>query len=283
MIDERPVSPVALPARNGTRVYAGASADVTLTWEATGDSHVQIATDAAFEDLLADGIVHQPRVTLPAPRRGALHWRVLGADGKEAAHGSALFAPEAAVAELERPRNEVADGAEQTTIFYQDKAPAVTFTFKPDPKAARYRLSVFKADNLQRAAIERTATTTAIPLEAGSLSEGRFFWSVTPLSAKGEPLRGGKLNKLELAYDNSVPNLLVLSPKNGELAGAKVRAAGVAPVGTRLTINGRPATLDGKNRFDVAVTPIGRPPLVIFRLSRPPAADALTLRVLRKR
>ena len=69
-------------------------------------------------------------------------------------------------------------------------------------------------------------------------------------------------------------------------------AAGQLPAVTRnsllasgmsLYVNGKPADLDDKNRFDMEVSPVGRPPVVIFRVSRPPASDTITVRTLRRR
>jgi len=91
------------------------------------------------------------------------------------------------------------------------------------------------------------------------------------------------MNKLELVYDNSVPMLVVTSPRNGTRAGDKVRAAGVAPVDARLSINGRPVPLDGKHRFSTWVEPLGTPPLLVFKMSRPGAPEVYTVRTLRQR
>jgi hypothetical protein len=47
-------------------------------------------------------------------------------------------------------------------------------------------------------------------------------------------------------------------------------------------INGKAAPLDAKNRFDATVTPIGFPPLVIFRMAKPSQPDVVTVRTLRR-
>jgi hypothetical protein len=197
--------------------------------------------------------------------------------------GWANFAPEPPLRDLARLRNEVQDGADKSAIYYQDKPPAVTFTYAPEEGATEYRVQVYKADSLDKPVVDRKTGETKLPLEAGALAEGNYVWSVTPLDAKGAELRGGKFNKMEIVYDNSVPNLVITSPRNGEGARSAMRAAGVAPVGARLYVNGKPADLDDKNRFDMEVSPVGRPPVVIFRVSRPPASDTITVRTLRRR
>lgn len=283
-IDEIEKSEVTLPPRSGIKLFHSGLPDIALGWEGgPGDYFVEVASDPSFTQPFASGLVHAPSINVPAPRKGALFWRVTRPDGKtEVAKGSASFSPEPLFKDLARLRNEVPEGTEKTTIFYQDKPPAVTFTYKPEAKAAKYRVTVFNQEQLDRPVAERLVTQNSALLEAGVLSEGSYVWSVTPLSATGEELRGGKMSKLELVYDNSVPSLVITSPKNGDVASAPLRATGVAPVGTRLYINGKPAPLDEKNRFDAPAVPIGRPPVVIFRLSRPPAADSYTVRVLRR-
>ena len=90
------------------------------------------------------------------------------------------------------------------------------------------------------------------------------------------------MNKLELAYDNSVP---ARSPLRGALSTSvgtgRVRVAGVAPVGSSLWVNGQPLTLDAKGRFDARVAPTGQPPLVQLMMVRPGAPAVLTVRRLR--
>jgi hypothetical protein len=276
---------ISLPSKVGLKLYHPGLSDVALSWEGeSGDYRVQVASDAGFSRLLVNGVVHQPQVVVPLPRNGSLFWRASTVDGKEVDRGSLRAQPEPSTKQLERARNEVPEGLEKTTIFYQDEAnpPAVTLSWNPEPKAAQYRVAVYRADALTRPVAERKAAQTKAPLEAGILSEGNYVWSVTPLSSAGEELRGGRMNKLELVYDNSVPNLVLTSPRNGEAVDGKVRASGVAPVGSRLAINGKQVSLDGKGRFDLQVAASGRPPIVIFRLSRPSSADEYTVRMLKR-
>jgi len=245
---------------------------------------VEVATDSSFTDKLLAGRVQSNFINVSLPRRGNLYWRVFQEDGTTLLdQGSAHFAPEPAQTDLARLRNEVPESGEKTTIFYQDKAPAVTFTYQADPNAAQYKVVVFRADALDKPVAAKTVNAVQLALEAGALTEGSYVWSATPLSAAGEELRGGRMNKLELVYDNSVPNLLVRSPRNGErVRGASVQVQGVAPVGARLQVNGRAIELDEKSRFDAAVAVGGRNPQVVFRLTRANAADVFTVRTLQR-
>jgi ferric-dicitrate binding protein FerR (iron transport regulator) len=277
---------ISIPTRSGLKVHHPGLPWAALSWsgDANSDYWVDVAFDARFEQKLLSGLVHANYVNVPIPRRGTLYWKVFQKDhATEVDKGSATFAPEPPVKDLARLRNEVQDGADRSAIYFQDKPPAVTFTFSPEQGAAEYRVQVYKADALDRPVVDRKTSDTKLPLEAGVLAEGNYVWSVTPLDPKGAELRGGKFNKMEIVYDNSVPNLVINSPKNGEGAKAATHASGVAPVGARLYVNGKAVDLDDKNRFDLEVSPVGRPPLVIFRVSRPPASDTITVRTLRRR
>nr|WP_153866373.1 MULTISPECIES: FecR family protein [Myxococcaceae] len=292
-VEAVPAAPVALPADGAgadgapLQVFHAGLTEVALTWAAAPPPEgvqVEVASDAAFAHPVLVGRVHAASVNVPVPARGSLYWRVRGADGAPLAQGSAHFAPEPRQRPLAQLRNEVPEGPERTTIFYQDrdKPPAVTFTWEPTPGATRYRLSVYRDGALDSPVTGTLTPLTRAALEAGALGEGRFLWSVAPLSAQGAVLRGGRMNKLELAYDNSVPALMVQAPRNGQRAGTgPVRVLGVAPVGSRVSVNGDPLRLDAKGRFDARVAPRGQPPLLLFMMSRPGAPDSLTVRRLR--
>jgi hypothetical protein len=274
--------PLVLPSRKGLLVYHSGPSEVMVSW--AGDSHeydVQVATDAEFQNLVLAGRVHETQARVPAPSRGILYWRILDAQTKaEVDEGNARFGPEPSVRDLARLRNEVPEGTERTTIYFQDKPPTVTFTFGVEPKAAQYRLKVFQAKALGTPVAERKASTNRIALEEGTLGEGKYLWSVTPLGKAGEEIRGGRMNKLEIVYDNSVPSLVIQQPRNGERSASSIRASGIAPVNAHLIINGRQAALDEQHRFNLMASPVGNPPTLVFRLMRPASPDVFTLRTL---
>jgi hypothetical protein len=275
-------APLALPSVQNMQVFHRGLSEVTLSWEGEGDAVLEVASEPTFARPVLKGVVHQPSANVPVPQKGKLYWRVKRLDGTEVTQGSATFAPERAPKAMARITNEVPEGPEKTTIFYQDKPPAVIFTYSPEPQAAKYRISVYRNGELSKPVAERTVAETRAPLEAGVLREGSFLWSVTPLSRSGQALRGGRMNRLELVYDNSVPVLIVSSPKNGQRASRRVRAVGVAPVGTKLSINGRSVTLDGKHRFDTWVEPVGTPPVLLFKMQNAGAPDVFVVRTLKR-
>jgi hypothetical protein len=284
------VSEITLPSRAGTKVFhSGSMGEVTLTWPGEKrDYWVEVGLDPELNQKLLRGVVHQSFVTVEAPRQGALYWRVMEADGKTALdRGSAVFRPELSASAASTFHDTVQEGSDRTTIYYQNALPAVTLAYRAEPNAARYHVEVYKAADVSTPGaaplVNKTSTNERIVLEAGSLPEGSYVWSATPQSDKGEALRGGKMTKLDIVYDNAIPSLVVRSPKAGDVvAGNRVQATGVATVGSKVLINGKPGALDDKGRFDEPVTPVGRSPVVVFRLVRPNAVDVVLVRSLRR-
>lgn len=283
-VDEQDRADFVLPSRAGLRVFHPGLGIAALSWEGgKGDYVVSVASDSAFTQPVLEGVVHDDWVNVPVPTRGALFWKVTTRDGKDVDHGSASFSPDTAQRDLARLRNEVPEGTETTTIYFQDKPPAVTFTFAARESAVQYKVTVYRAADLARPAAERLVSSTSAPFEAGALNEGSYRWAVTPLTKDGKEGAGGRMNKLDIVYDNSVPQLVVKAPRNGEKASGKsVAVAGVAPVGAKVYINGKPAPLDDKNRFEGSATPIGRTPIVVFRTTRASEPDVFTVRTLRR-
>ncbi|MBX7097945.1 MAG: FecR domain-containing protein [Myxococcaceae bacterium] len=273
--------PFALPARPGLKVFHPGLLRVALTWDgADGKAYrVEVAQDPSFTAPLLSGVVHQRFVNVAAPQKGNLYWRVF--DGAaQVDQGSAYFAPEPrAGGELDRNKNEVKDGAEKTTIYFQDKTPVVTFSWAEEPGAARYRVQVFKEGELKKPVLERQVKELKVVVPEGTLDEGRYVWGVTPLDAKDASLKGGKLNKLEISYDNAVPALTLKSPVNGQAVGAQAKVVGIAPVGSKVFCNGRAVPLDDKARFDVAVPSLAGGRLICKMVKG--AAEVYTVRRIR--
>ncbi len=272
--------PVALPSRSGLKLFQAGVSRLSLTWDGADDKawRVQVAADPGFSQVLVDGPVKARFLTVPVGPRGALYWRVYdGATVHE--KGSVAYAPEPAAQDLVHVKNEVPEGPEKTTIYFQDKPPVVNFTWAKEAGAAQYKVVVFREGALGTPVIERTVAEAGASLPAGTLNEGRYLWSATPLGAKGDELRGGRMNKLEITYDNAVPLLVIKSPRNGEPGGKQVRVAGIAPVGSKVFVNGRAVALDEKSRFETTAAPLhgGR---VVFRMLNA-GTEVYTVRTVR--
>ncbi|MBL8949562.1 MAG: hypothetical protein JNK82_02215 [Myxococcaceae bacterium] len=280
---EPPRETLTLPSRTALKVLQNQPGRLAIVWEGEPEApyRVEVSGDAAFAQKLLSGVVHQRHVNVQPPVRGSLYWRVFDAADKQIAKGSASFAPEPSATDLAHGRNEVQDGAEQTTIFFQDKPPAVTFRWEPNAEAAKYKVQVYEKGKLSTPVAEKVVTEGRVSLAEGALGEGSYLWSLKYLDKNGGEVGGtGKMNKLVITYDNAVPNLTIKAPKNGDAGGAKVRCQGVAPVGAKLQINGKPVSLDEKSRFDTEVAPLGAG-LLVFRMQNG-ASEVYTVRKVRR-
>jgi len=139
------------------------------------------------------------------------------------------------------------------------------------------------AQPVLRGTVHRSFVNLAAP------SKGALFWRVLDKEgtavARGSASFSGEQSGRESGEDadGSAAPLVVRSPKNGELVkGNRIVASGVAPAGSRVLVNGKAAPIDERSRFELAVAPVGRPPLAIFRLLRTSEPEVIVVRVLRR-
>jgi hypothetical protein len=276
---------VVLPTRAGLFVYADDLREVTLSWPAEmgGGAEVEVARDARFEQLLPVERHNASQVTVAAPRRGELHWRVTSGAGAAARRlvGQARFQPdpERSRLDLRHPQNLIDDRVRLTTIHFQGLRPALTFAFSASAGADRYRLRVYRAGALHAPVLEREVRETRCPVAADALEEGNYVWHVLALDGTGRELGGGRMNRLVLAYDNSLSTLAIVRPREGErVEGKEVNVSGAAPLGSTLHLNGRSVPLDDKGRFELRVP---RARTLVFRLIGKNGSERYWVRALR--
>lgn len=253
---------LVLPVEKRVRVYGLGPREVGLAVPG-GPQRVQVATDAELSDLLASGQAGE-WVTVTAPAVGALHWRVLDAAGAVAHTGSAQFLADRTASRDTGARSDtVAETGLKATVYFQSALPSLTFTFPAQEEAKGYRLKVFRASDLKVPVVERDSRENRCTVESGALSEGSYVWFASPLDEAGNETAGGRMNKMEILYDNSLTTLSITRPRPGERQSASAQAAGVAPLKSKLYVNGKPAPLDAQGRFEA---PIGKVATVVFHL-----------------
>jgi hypothetical protein len=273
-----------LPASRKVRVFSTGLPEVALAVSG-GDEpvRVQVAADAAFSEVLLVGRAFGDYVVVNPPVTGDLHWRVLGADGNPAQRGHARFERDQGKSSLDlaHPRAEVAETGLKASVFFQSTLPEITFVSASREGAQKYRFRVYRAGEIKTPLAERTLTEPRCTLRAGELGEGDYLWYAAPLDGAGAELAGGRMNKLEIVYDNSRRTLAIARPKPGEPVGPDgVEAQGVAPLGSKLFVNGKPAPLDDKGRFSLRVP---RTDLIVFRLVGDGGAESFWARKLGRR
>lgn len=275
-----PAPALRLPARQGLRVYASGLGEVALALVADGAPagpravRVEVASDAAYAQRLLAGPVTADVVQVPAPAAGELYWRALGADGVVRAQGHARFQPDRdAGRDATRPHANIAETGQQATVYFQGALPSLGLRWSAHPGAQRYRLRVYREGALEAPLLERVVDGPRARLGAGALGEGRYLWHASPLDARGVELAGGRMNRLELVYENTQRTLALSRTGRRD---PTVR--GVAPLGARLFLNDVPVALDAKGRFRV------RPPTadaLVFRLVTPDGGEAYWVRPAR--
>ncbi|MCI0672829.1 MAG: hypothetical protein L0Y64_20470, partial [Myxococcaceae bacterium] len=279
-VQPRPAPTLVLPARDHLRVYANALREVGLSLgrEAGAAVRVEVATDASFREPVLAGRVETDHVVVPAPARGDLHWRTLGADGAEVSKGHARFLPDRARGEGAHPHAEIAETGQRAAVYFQGASPSLTFAYAAHPGAHGYRVRVYREGALGQPVLERKASGTRSTLEAGALSEGRYLWHAVPVDTRGAELAGGRMNRLELSYDNARRTLVLQRPRRVERAdGRNIEVRGVAPLGMRLFLGEEPVALDAKGRFSLRTAPVEA---LVFRLVSADGSEAYWVRSL---
>jgi hypothetical protein len=272
---------VVVPHSRRVRIFATKLGPVGLAVpSADPPPRVEVARDAKFEEPILSGRVHDDVVAIDPPQRGDVYWRALDAAGTVLARGHARFDRDRARGDLDNPKAEVAETGLKASVFFQSAPPAISFSFAAREGAKSYRVRVYRASDLNNPVAEKLVQDTRCSFEAGKLPEGDYLWHAAPMDANGIELAGGRMNKLEIVYDNSHTTLAIAQPRLGETpSGAITPVRGVAPLGSKLYVNGKLAELDPKGRFSLDVR---RADAVVFRLVAENGAESWWVRPLRR-
>lgn len=257
---------LTLPAGRNTRVFWGRPGDVQLQF-APGDGEQQVSTDAQFQNVLVRAKGGDALV-VAAPLKGTLFWRREG----DAEPTSARFERDETAGVVSAKSDTVAETGLKATVYFQGAVPTLTFTFPPKDGAASWRFRVYATSDLKTALVDRKVNENRTVVESGALKEGSYVWSAVAMDRSGVEAPGGRMNKMDIVFDNSVTRLVLSSPRDGERAST---ATGVAPLGSRLTLNGRPVPVDDGGRFSV---PLGGASLLVFKLVTRDGAEAQWVR-----
>jgi hypothetical protein len=249
------------------RVFWGRPSDVTLAVPA-GEGAVQVATDSEFHNLLLDAHAAE-QVVVPAPLKGTLYWR----RGNQEA-SSVRFDKDETASSVAPKSDTVAETGLKATVFFQSAVPSLTFTFPSREAPGGWRFRVYAAGDLKTALVDRKVNENRAVVESGVLHEGSYLWSAVALERSGAEAAGSRMNKMDVVFDNSVTRLVLSAPREGERGST---AVGVAPLGSKLSLNGRAVGLDAGGRFSV---PIGGASTLVFRLVNKDGAESLWVRRL---
>jgi hypothetical protein len=253
-----------------TRVYWARPGDVALQFK-EGEGALQVSTDPQFGALLVSAEGGES-LTVPAPLKGSLYWRRQGSDEVS----SARFDRDESAGASSAKSDTVAETGLKATVIFQSVVPTLTFTFPPKDGASSWRFRVYATSDLKTPLVDRRVTENRAVVESGTLKEGSYVWSAVPMDKAGVEAPGGRMNKMDVVFDNSVTRLVLSSPREGERA--KV-ASGLAPLGSRLSLNGKAVALDAAGRFSV---PVGGASVLVFRLVTRDGAESQWVRRVSK-
>lgn len=277
-VAQKPKPALTLPMGKKVRVYAKRPLGEVALDLPDEKTRMQVATDAAFTDVVLSGSA-QDFVAVQAPVSGDVFWRTLDEKGEATSQGRARFMPETSGGKDDASHSDVvAETGLKATVFFQAAVPALTFTFPEVVSARGYRLRVYKAGDLSKPIVDKKVNEAKATVEQGVLGEGSYRWSASALDEAGNDKVGGRMNQMDIVFDNSLTTLHITSPRDGEKAdGAK--AVGTAPLGSKLFVNGKPLSTDGSGRFNAAL-PKGDG--VVFRLVMQDGSEAYWFRRLKK-
>lgn len=275
-VKAQPRSPLVVPFGKRVTLYTPALRELGLRLPAR-PVRVEIAADSAFTQLLAAGEAEDV-VTVKVPASRQLFWRFPGDDGA-LVQGQVKLRAEPVARSAGARGDVIAETGKKATVYYQGSVPPLTLTFGAVPQAKAYQLKVYAAGALTTPVFEKKSDATRVLVEAGALAEGSYVWFASPLDANGRELAGGRMNQMELVYDNALTSLVITSPKEGAKVSGEVVASGTAPAGSRLSINGKPVTLGASGRFSV---PVGAVDAVIFTLTTGDGGEAYWVRRVRR-
>ena len=249
-----------LPTGKRVRVYGLGGQEVALDLP-DEPVEVEVASDADFKQLLLTGKA-QGFVSIVDPP-GVVFWRALDGQGAELKSGKASFLKDKKETKGPGTSPIVPEQDAQIVFLYQGELPAITFTWPPTDGSTGYQLNIYGAGGKLLHTEQVQDTRATVP--AGKLKDGVYSWHALPMkgSTRGKSRLGDNMATLKVAFDNSFTGLAISGPSPGERASSSTRARGVAPLGSKLFINGAPVSLDDKGRYDFAV---GKSSPLIYRL-----------------
>jgi hypothetical protein len=229
---------------------------INFDWTGEGASKnavVEIASDKDFKQITAAEQMSKTSLILDGLQPGKFYWRVGGEAGKR---GLVQIMEEASndCANCKRT-NTIEDTGEKTVVYYQQALPAIILRWKETPGTAQYNLKVFADGEFDTPLVDEKLTETKRAFDAGRFAEGKYYWLVTSLDKAAKELATGRMNSLQITYDNAITALVIRAPKQGaKVSGGSFTTQGEAELGAKVYLNGKRIEVDENGRFTEAVT-----------------------------
>lgn len=216
-----------------------------------GKTKIELAADKEFKQVGMAEEVSQSFV-YDQLAVGKFYWR-LGESNESRAVLQVTQESENDCANCKRT-NLIDDTGEKTVVYFQQALPAIVLRWKASPSAANYNLKVFSDGEFDTPLVNEKLTDTKRAFDSGRFQEGKYYWLVTALDQGGAEAGSGRMNSLQISYDNVITALVIRSPKQDiQTREAHVPVTGEVELGAKLFINGKRIELDENNRFSETV------------------------------
>lgn len=234
--------------------YSGGSLPpVAFSWKPETEQATQrfeLARDNGFQKIVLAEQVSGGRFVYDRLASGRFYWRVQNKEGWQRGTYSVDRKEASGDCPNCKRTNTIDDTGEQTVVYFQKRLPAIALRWAAEKGAKSYRLKVFADGALDTPMVDETVSDLKFSFEGGRFGEGRYFWLVAATDAGGKTLRQGRMNTLEIAYDNAVVDLAIRSPQaNERVSGASLVVRGEVALGTKLRVNAKKVDIDRQGRF----------------------------------
>ena len=271
------------------RVFTSSSRNrVTLAIKGTDreGALIEVSRSPSFRHPVFADVVRRKKVTLTVGR-GALYWRTRSVDAAGKLVGStrkgrvSLFRYVPGICLHCTPPN-TPILPQDSTVTYQNKVPRFTFELPVTSEAKQYRLRLFREANLARPFKTLVSRKPTFKVGRGVLREGTYRWLAQAWVGE-RLLRSSKMYKLRIRYDNSIPNLQIHQPKEGQTVSGRVTVKGITVNGSFVHVNRQPIALDAAYRFDQEISVPGGVSQLLFQVTHRLRGTTLYLINVRRR
>jgi hypothetical protein len=283
-----PPSPTATSGEAAAGPHAGhpdtSRADVTITAGESATLHVgrpPLAVRVRFEEVCPGGAVvelgghghHGERLegsgaVVLRLRPGTRPYRVRCAgDGRKAeprATGVLSLRRDTGNVPLPRraPANVIDADGRRYTVLFQTRLPQLTLAWPRAAGATGLEL------HLESPAGTRVLPVASLgrPLPSGTLQEGTYTWWYTAGDGRQSPK-----TTVSIRFDNTAPTAQFFRarPDAGDRPPGSIAVDGVTVEGAKVSVGGKPLSLDGRGRFRADVAPAAGDDAVAVRLELP--------------
>jgi hypothetical protein len=208
----------------------------------------EIAADKNFTTPVFREKVGKPTFVYDRFPPGRYFWRVKGSGDWE--RGTLTIQKRKENEKTYPPVNHIYDTGEKTVVYYQRALPAITFHWNAVDGATKYQFKLFLDGEFDNALADKSSDKTELAFPTGQFEENKYYWHIVALNDTGKDLATGKMNSLQIAYDNAIVDLQIKTPKSNQKVTTKtVLTKGEVQLGASLSINGKKASLDNAGRF----------------------------------